>query len=255
MPVKKMIFKNPEIFIGTSGWCYDGWEGVFYPDNLSRKEWLGFYAKHFDTVEINSSFYHLPKASTFSDWAKKTPDDFLFVVKASKCITHTKRLNDCSDAVARLIGAAVELGKKLVMFLFQLPPNLKKDLNRLKNFIDTLPAVYRYVFEFRDESWFCNDIYKLLKDCNCGIVISDSPRFPRHEVITGGFCYIRMHGSTSLYSSKYTDKELKIIAEMITGNYKNGISSYVFFNNDVCGYAVENAKLLKSLLLKAVRRK
>jgi len=249
-----MVFKNPKIYIGTSGWCYDSWEGIFYPQGLKRKEWLNFYSNHFDTVEINSSFYHLPKAATFSNWAEKTPDDFLFVIKASKYITHTKRLNNCSDAAARLVEVSSNLGKKLGMFLFQLPPNLKKDAARLKNFLKILPSACRYVFEFRDESWFCDDVYKVLEECNCGIVISDSPKFPRHEVITGGFCYIRMHGSTLLYSSKYTDKELKKIAELITGNYKNGISSYVYFNNDVCGYAVENAEYLKNLSLKTVKK-
>ena len=175
-----MLVREPKIYIGTSGWCYDGWAGIFYPDDMSRQEWLSFYSGYFDTVEINSSFYHLPKAVTFSNWVKKTTDDFLFIVKASKYITNTKRLIDCSDAVSRLIDVASNLGKKLGMFLFQLPPNLKKDLERLKSFIKTLPAGYKYVFEFREESWFCEEIYKLLNNYNCGIVISDSPKFPRH---------------------------------------------------------------------------
>ena len=243
-----MAFKNPKIYIGTSGWSYDGWEGIFYPDAMSRKEWLSFYSEHFNTVEINSSFYHLPKAETFSNWAEKTPDDFLFVVKASKYITHTKRLIDSSDAVIRLIDSASNLGEKLGMFLFQLPPNLKKNSDRLKNFIDILPSIYKYVFEFRDESWFCDEIYNMLENYKCGIVISDSSKFPRFEVITGGFCYIRMHGSTSLYSSKYTDKELEKTAEIIRKNFKDKISSYVYFNNDIHGYAVENAKSLKQLV-------
>ena len=243
-----------KIYIGTSGWSYDEWLGIFYPENFRRSDWLSYYAKHFKTVEINSSFYNLPKKETFENWARKTPDDFLFAVKASRYITHIKRLIDCSEPLDKLFKAAEGLGKKLGIFLFQLPPNMKFDIERLSNFFKILKDNYANytnktnkllcAFEFREESWFCQKTYDLLNEYRYGIVISNSTNFPYHELITGNFCYIRMHGSRELYSSSYSEEELKKVADMINKNKVNNISSYIYFNNDVHGYAVDNAKTL-----------
>lgn len=241
--------KDPKIYIGTSGWSYNHWAGKFYPEDLSKVKWLSYYAEHFDTVEINSSFYHLPKPQTFRNWAKNTPDNFLFVVKASRYITHIKRLKDSSESFENLLSSAKELGSKLGPFLFQLPPKMDKDTDRLIDFLKNLPDNYKYAFEFRDESWFCDEVYNILDDYGCAIVISSSPRFPYHEKITGGFCYIRMHGGKELYSSNYSEGELKKIARMIKQNRSKDIDSYVYFNNDIHGYAVDNAKTLRKLVL------
>ncbi|MCL4378371.1 MAG: DUF72 domain-containing protein [Actinobacteria bacterium] len=244
-----------KIYIGTSGWSYDEWNGIFYPEDLKRSNWFSYYSKHFRTVEINNSFYHLPKRQTFENWAEKTPDDFLFSVKASRYITHIKRLLDCSEALDRLFKAAEGLGRKLGIFLFQLPPNMKFNIERLNNFFKILRDIYTNyannannnalcAFEFREESWFCESTYDLLNEYKHGIVISDSPCFPYHELITGNFCYIRMHGSSNLYSSSYSEEELKKAAGIINKNKTKNISSYVYFNNDVHGYAIDNAKTL-----------
>ena len=240
--------KKEPIYIGTSGWCYDSWNGKFYPENIKGPDRLKFYSGHFNTVEINSSFYHLPKPETFKGWCEKTPGDFRFTVKVSRYITHIKRLKDCDDAVRSLVDSASSLGDKISLFLFQMPANLKKEEERFLSFLKALPAEYRYVFEFRDKSWFGKDIYELLDNHKCGIVISSSPEFPFHEVACGGICYIRLHGSSSLYRSKYTDSELKDFADIVIKYNKRGYQSFIYFNNDASCYAIENALMFKKML-------
>jgi uncharacterized protein YecE (DUF72 family) len=238
---------SSKLYIGTSGWCYESWVGKFYPGNLNKNKWLEYYSKYFNTVEINSSFYHLARKETFNNWALQTPDNFVFTVKASKYITHIKKLVDCLEPLKKLLDAALGLGSKLGLFLFQLPPNLKKNVIKLEDFLKIIPKNLRYVFEFRNESWFCDEVYHLLNDFGAGITISSSPDFPYHEIITGNFCYIRMHGSAQLYSSSYSRKELKMFSTIIKQNLKKNINTYVYFNNDVFGYAVENAMELIKL--------
>lgn len=247
-----------KIYIGTSGWSYDSWVEKFYPKEISKKKWLSYYSQYFNTVEINSSFYHLPKPETFKNWFENTPVGFKFSVKVSKYITHTKKLLDCKEPLGNLFEAASWLKEKLKIFLFQLPPNLKKDYPRIKNFFDLLFELKKYnefskykcVFEFRNESWFCNEIYDLLNEYGVGCVISNSRVFPAHNIITGKFCYIRMHGSTSLYSSKYSDDELREVAEMSVKNINDNVPTYIYFNNDMYGYAIENAISLKEMIMK-----
>ncbi|MEA2015845.1 MAG: DUF72 domain-containing protein [Actinomycetota bacterium] len=235
--------------IGTSGWSYDHWIGKFYPEEVKKNNWLACYSKEFGTVEINSSFYHLPRQKTFENWNKKTKKDFIFSVKASRYITHIKRLKDCREPLERLFKPAGELGKKLGPFLFQLPPNLKKDKEVFKKFLGLLPEKYKYAFEFREESWFMEDIYKLLEKHNCGVVISSSPGFPYREAVTSNLCYIRMHGSGELYRSCYSKEELKKVAAFIKKNLNKNIENYVYFNNDAEAYALENARTLMKMLL------
>ena len=235
-----------KLYIGTSGWCYNNWVGNFYPRDLNKNKWLKYYSKYFNTVEINSSFYHLTRKETFNNWALQTPDNFVFVVKASRYITHIKKLVDCSEPFKKLLDSALKLGNKLGLFLFQLPPNLKKNIIKLEDFFKIILKNYRYVFEFRNESWFCDEVYNLLNEFGAGIVISSSPSFPYHEIITGNLCYIRMHGSEQLYSSSYSEKELQKLSALIRKNLKKNINTYVYFNNDAFGYAIENAmKLIK----------
>ena len=236
-----------KLYIGTSGWCYNNWVGNFYPRDLNKNKWLKYYSKYFNTVEINSSFYHLTRKETFDNWALQTPDNFVFVVKASRYITHIKKLVDCSEPFKKLLDSALGLGNKLGLFLFQLPPNLKKNIIKLEDFFKIILKNYRYVFEFRNESWFCDEVYNLLNEFGAGIVISSSPSFPYHEIITGNLCYIRMHGSEQLYSSSYSEKELQKLSALIRKNLKKNINTYVYFNNDAFGYAIENARKLVEL--------
>jgi uncharacterized protein YecE (DUF72 family) len=235
---------NSLIHIGTSGWSYNHWSGKFYPEDIKKNQWLEYYSKEFDTVEINSSFYHLPEIQTFINWKNNTGEKFIFSVKASRYITHIKRLAECSEPLERLFKSAEGLGEKRGPFLIQLPPGLKKDKLLLKNFLKALPRNYKFAFEFRNESWFIKEIYKLLEEFKCAIVISSAPRFPYVEKITTDFCYIRMHGSGSLYSSCYSEDELGKVSVSIKNNLKNGIENYVYFNNDAEAFAIDNARML-----------
>jgi len=238
-----------KLYIGTSGWVYSHWEGIFYPEDLSGKDKLKYFSQHFKTTEINYSFYHLPKATTYQNWYKQTPKDFIFSIKASRFITHIKRLKDVKIPWKTFLENALNLKEKLGPILFQFPPNFsatEENIKRLEKFLTILRSRVsgKYAFEFRHETWCNEKIYKLLKKYNCAWVISNSSSFPKAEEITANFIYIRMHGSKVLFSSKYTNKELKDLAQKIKKWQKENKDVYIYFNNDALGYAVENAKQL-----------
>jgi len=237
-----------KILIGTSGWVYRHWYEVFYPEDIKSSELLIYYAQHFQSVELNTSFYHLPKPSVFAGWYNKTPKNFLFSVKASRYITHIKKLRDFEEGWARFIASTKELQEKLGPILFQLPPFLKANAEVLEAALKVLPKDYNYAFEFRHESWFVPEIYDILKKHNIALVMADSPDFPLKKEITADFTYLRFHGSKSLYGSKYTDEELQSWAKEIKTWLKQGKNVYVYFNNDAEGYAVENARYLQEIL-------
>lgn len=237
-----------KIYIGTSGWTYEHWQRVFYPSDLPRTKRLDYYTHNFNTVELNASFYHLPKPETFYNWQKQTPKDFIFAVKASRYITHIKKLKNCKEPWKRFIDSAKELNGKLGPILFQLPPFLKINLENLGKFLKTLPKKYSYVLEPRHESWFCEDLYKILKKHRVALCVADSPYWPCKEIITSSFIYLRFHGGTDLYGSNYSKKELKDWAEKIKKWKNKKMDIYAYFNNDACGYAVVNAKQLKQIL-------
>lgn len=237
-----------ELRIGTSGWSYEHWKELFYPKNLSRRDWLEFYARQFDTVEINSSFYRLPKKENFENWAKKTPEDFTFSIKASRYLTHVKHLKESDGAVNKFIETLEPLGDKTGPILFQFPPNWKKDIIRLSEFLKMLPRKYRFVFEFRNNSWFDEETFSYLHKNNCAACFSSSPNFPTTETVTADFVFIRMHGAKILYGSKYSTKELEQWASKIINWLRRGLDCYIYFNNDTNAYAIENAKELKKRL-------
>lgn len=240
-----------ELYIGTSGWVYSHWEGIFYPEGLSSKDKLKFFSQHFKTAEINYSFYHLPRPTTYQNWYTLTPDDFLFAVKASRFITHIKRLKGVKSPWEIFIKNALNLKEKLGPILFQFPSSFhadKENVERLENFLEYInKRKMRYAFEFRHQSWFKEEIYKILKKNNSALVIADSPRYPKAEILTADFVYVRMHGSKQMFVSKYTKKELKELADKIR-KWQKTRDVFVYFNNDVHGFAIDNAKELKSLL-------
>lgn len=240
-----------KLFIGTSGWSYPHWDGIFYPENLSSGAKLKYFSQHFRTVEVNYSFYHLPRPSTYQKWYQETPVDFIFALKVSRFITHIKKLKEVKEAWKTFLGNALGLKGKLGPILFQFPPNWKKDTLRLKGFLGELQESdqkQRFVFEFRHPSWFSEETYQLFKKYkNVSLCLADSPRWPFVEVITGDFVYIRMHGGKILYTSNYSIKELKNWAEKIKKYLKQGLDTYVYFNNDAYGYALGNAKRLLTL--------
>jgi len=237
-----------EVRIGTSGWSYKHWREVFYPRGLPQRRWLEHYAGEFDTVELNATFYRLPAESTFSGWRERTPDGFRFALKISRAITHIKRLGDCRQEVERFLSRAELLGDRVGPILVQLPPKWPRDPPRLAEFLSLLPGKHRFAFEFRDESWLCEDVCGMLRERNAALVRVSAPRYPDAEVSTADFQYLRMHGEKRLYSSKYSDESLALWAEAIAGWVGEGQAVFVYFNNDAHGYAVENARALRRLV-------
>ncbi len=241
-----------KVLIGTSGYVYSHWEGIFYPDTLPKSKKLEYYCSHFRTVELNNTFYRLPSEKVFESWYKRSPKNFIFAVKVSRFITHIKNLKNCKRPWKIFLERYLILRERLGPFLFQLPPFLKKDSKKLKNFVEMLhknsPKNLKFAFEFRDESWCNEEIYQILKEKNIAWVIADSPHWPKRYEITANFVYVRMHGSKALFSSDYTKKELEELANQIKKWKKKKLDIFVYFNNDVQGFAVKNAKELINLL-------
>lgn len=237
-----------EIRIGTSGWVYKHWQNRFYPSEISQKNWLQYYSSNFDTVEINSTFYRLQRSSTFKKWYTEVGDDFVFSVKASRYITHIKRLKIESDSLDKLLNGVAELKEKTGPVLFQLPPNLKFNRKEFEAFLDLLPADFRFVIEPRHESWFTEYIYKLLSESNVCLCIINAPGLPVNLEITSDFVFVRMHGSELLYNSSYTEPELRDWAARILEWKDKHLDCYIYFNNDAFAFATHNALRLKELV-------
>ncbi len=234
--------------IGTSGWHYADWRRIFYPVKLAKSEWLEFYARHFDTVELNNSFYRLPSEAAFATWHDSSPPDFTFAVKVSRFITHIKRLKNSEEPLENFITRAKILGEKLGPLLYQLPPNMHRNDESLESFLSKLPRGMRHVFEFRHHSWLEENVFAILRHYNIGLCVFDMPSFTCPLVTTTDFAYIRFHGSSQLYSSGYSDEELADWAKKIANLAENLKVVYIYFNNDVEGFAVRNAETLRSYL-------
>jgi uncharacterized protein YecE (DUF72 family) len=235
--------------VGTSGWSYRHWRDRFYPRGLRQSKWLEHYSSVFGTVELNSPFYRLPERRTFESWASRVPGDFLFAVKASRYITHVKRARGVAEPLGAMLDCYAGLYEKLGPILFQFPPDWSLDLARLEELLEAVPDAYRCAYEFRDPSWFAQETYARLERHGAALCIADSTRFPKAIEVTAPFTYIRMHGSAQPYGSKYSERELRQWASRIAHDFAGaGLEVYVYFNNDACGYAVDNALRLKELL-------
>jgi uncharacterized protein YecE (DUF72 family) len=239
------------IYIGTSGYAYRHWLGIFYPEDLAPNKWLEFYSRHFNAVELNITFYRLPSRKIFMGWYKRTPKSFKFVIKGSRFITHIKKLNGCGKPLKIFFDNACALKEKLLCTLWQLPPSLRFDLKKIKAFVALLKRRYPFClhsFEFRNESWFKEETYNLLKENNINLCLADSPNFPICETITSSFLYLRFHGGKILYGSQYQKEELNVWAEKIRLWFGEKKTVFAFFNNDFGGFAVKNALELKRIL-------
>ena len=235
-----------QIRVGTSGWTYPHWRNIFYPLACQKSRWLEYYAEHFDTVELNATFYRLPKTKTVEGWKRRTPDFFLWAVKASKYITHTKRLTEPTEPLERFYATALALEEKLGPILFQLPPSLPFDEERFTDFCRCLRPSHRHALEVRHPSWISDRLFAILEEHNMAFCISDTAgRYPCHEAVTADFLYVRLHGSKKLYASDYSEEELQAWAQKIR---QWGKDTYLYFDNDFGGYAVRNAKRLKEIL-------
>ncbi|HWC29596.1 MAG TPA: DUF72 domain-containing protein [Dehalococcoidia bacterium] len=239
--------------IGTSGWQYDHWRRRFYPQGLPKARWFEHYAREFATVELNNTFYRQPKAATWQKWQEAAPPGFCYAVKANRFITHIKRFRDCEAPLKRFLEGAQALGEHLGPVLFQTPPNFHRDdenLERLDGFLELLPQDVSSVFEFRHESWFDDDAgVKLLDRHRVGFCVQDYPGLECPVVATGDFAYVRFHGAGTRYGGNYPDDALREWAKRIEGLSRSGTrEAWVYFNNDLGGHAVENARTLAHLL-------
>lgn len=239
----------PQLRIGTSGWCYKDWMGgAFYSPELRRGRELVEYCQAFDCVEINSSFYHTPRETTLLGWRQKTPEGFLFAYKATRTITHRRKLADVGELVEFVGGRARLLGPKLGPILWQLSPQFGLDDARLAEFLGLLPRDLRHAFEFRHESWFQDSVYELLSRHGAALVWADTPSYPLRKVATAPFVYVRLHGHEKLYRSCYTQAQLAQWAEDLTRELEAGRDVYVFFDNDAHAYAPRNAVELRRIM-------
>lgn len=241
--------KKGKIYIGTSGWHYKHWKGTFYPATISDEEQFGFYSSKFKTVEINNSFYKLPAVATFNSWRKGSPDPFLFSVKASRFITHLKKLKLDKEGVKLFFSRIRYLKEKLGPVLFQLPPRWKCNPERLRQFLSILPSTYQYAFEFRDTSWYNQQTYDLLKEFDCAFCIYELAGHHSPMEITSNLVYVRLHGpAMDKYQGSYSLLQLKRWAKQCTAWREQGKDVYLYFDNDQAGYAAFNAEKLLQLL-------
>ncbi|HEY2064724.1 MAG TPA: DUF72 domain-containing protein [Gemmatimonadaceae bacterium] len=214
-----------KLLAGTSGFAFKEWKGVFYPDELSDGGWLGYYAGRFPTVEINNTFYRLPKEQVLRDWAAQVPEQFTFAIKASQRITHHARLKpECADAVGFLLRNTEVLGSRLGPILFQLPPNLKKDLDRLRAFLALLPEGRRYTVEFRHESWFDEDVFTALRDRDIALCVAEQADFKCPVHATASWGYLRLHRLD--YDAAMLGEWAKCVAAL------GWSDAYIYFKHD-----------------------
>jgi uncharacterized protein YecE (DUF72 family) len=235
----------PEIRVGTSGWDYRHWRGLFYPDDLPRNQWLAYFQTRFTTVELNASFYRVSRPSTYARWRQASPDGFFWAVKAHRGITHHARLKE-RELLEKFLASVEELKDSLAVILFQLPPSLKFDEGVTGRFLSWLPKGMRYAIEPRHDTWFERRPLQLLQEHGVALCMADSGgRYPSAEELTAEFVYLRLHGSEQLYASRYSEEQIRSWAEKLTAWKRPG---FVYFNNDFHGYAVENAVELKKKL-------
>lgn len=236
------------IHLGTSGFVYKDWRGLFYPRTLPAREWLDYYARVFSTVELNNTFYRLPNPDAVKRWRKETPSTFEFVAKGSRFITHMKRLKDPKVAVARYFEAIRGLGPKLTAVLWQLPPQMTRpEPDRLDAFLRALPKRHRYIVEFRHDAWHTEEICAVLDAHGAAICEHDLVKTPVPRP-TGNFRYLRFHGSQGKYKGRYGAKRLRRYAEDLKQWSRAGKDAFVFFNNDRQGQAILDALTLSDLL-------
>ena len=237
------------IHIGTSGWHYAHWRGPFYPKDLAANRMLRWYVEHFDTVEINNSFYRLPTDDAIKIWYEQTPAGFCFALKASRYITHRKRLLDPEITVQNFLPRIEKLGRKLGPILFQLPPRWQVNADRLEELLRILPRRHRYTFEFRDPSWNNPAIYELLRRYNAAYCITEIAGYQSPIKLTADFAYVRLHGpGEKAYQGSYTQVQLRRWAKLIAQWQKELQQVFFYFDNDQFGFAANNALELKEAL-------
>jgi uncharacterized protein YecE (DUF72 family) len=234
--------------IGCSGWQYRHWRGGFYPPELPVSRWFEHYASVFDTVEINNTFYRLPERETFAAWRRRAPATFLFAVKASRFLTHMKKLKDPEDSLERLFSRVRALGRRLGPVLYQLPPHWNLDRDRLERFLHALPRGIHHVMEFRDPGWYADEVLTLLDRHGVALCLHDMPGSSTGPLRVGPFVYARFHGARGTYGGSYSNARLSGWSEWLHEQRTKGADIFAYFNNDVGGHAPRNALALRRLL-------
>ena len=234
--------------VGCSGWQYKHWRGDFYPHDVPVARWFEHYAARFDTVEINNTFYRLPEAETFVRWRERAPMRFLFAVKASRFLTHMKKLKDPEEPIDRLFTRMRGLGRHLGPVLYQLPPGWKVDRERLEHFLQVLPRDVKHVVEFREPSWYADEVSALLERYGVARCLHDMKGSATGRERVGPFVYVRFHGASGTYSGAYPADRLERWAEWLDEQRRAGIDGYAYFNNDIGGHAPRDAVTLRTFL-------
>lgn len=241
------------IRIGCSGWQYRHWRGLFYPEKLPQRCWFDHYASVFDTVELNTSFYHLPKPETFDKWRGQAPAGFRYAVKASRFITHMKKLKDCAEPLDTILTRARRLGEALGPILYQLPPRWAFDGERLLAFLALLPRDLVHVFEFREPSWMAEEVLDLLDAHGIAYCAHDMIGMKAPRRATGPAAYVRFHGGTGKYRGRYKEEMLLDWSDWLAGQARAGRDVWAYFNNDIGGAAIDDALTLRAMVAQALR--
>jgi uncharacterized protein YecE (DUF72 family) len=243
-----LTFVACEIRIGTSGWHYRHWLGRFYPKELPAREMFAFYQQHFDTVELNNSFYRLPTPEAFDCWRESSPAGFIFAVKGSRFVTHNKKLKEPEQPLKNLLPRAERLREKLGPILWQLPPRWRRNVDRLEEFLQALPKRHRYAFEFREPSWHHESVYEVLRRHNAAYCVYELAGFSTDPHVTADFAYVRLHGPGGKYQGSYSKQILQEWAARMAEWRLKLSAIYLYFDNDQAGYAAQNALELKRLV-------
>jgi len=249
MPTHQQLTSS-SVCIGCSGWQYRHWRGDFYPAELPTTRWLEFYAERFPTVEVNNTFYRLPEAATFATWSRRVPPGFVFAVKASRFLTHMKKLKDPEDPLRLFFGRAKRLKSSLGPVLYQLPPRWPVNLERFAAFLEALPRGPRHAVEFREPSWYTAEVFALMEKRRVALCLHDMHGSASGQVAIGPFVYVRFHGARK-YSGRYDDRTLEKWAGWLDAQRSSGRPVYAYFNNDVGGHAPRDASRLRAMLSRA----
>ena len=242
-----MVASGSALRVGCSGWQYKHWRGDFYPDDIPASRWLEYYASHFDTVEINNSFYRLPEAHSFERWRQRVPSGFLYAVKASRYITHMKKLKDADQSIELLFSRLTHLNDALGPVLYQLPPRWPLNLERFKAFLRTLPPQFTHVVEFRDPTWYVEAVFDELNALGVSLCLHDMEGAATGLRLVGPAVYLRFHGPAK-YSGRYPSRRLAATAAWCTARLSEGIPVYAYFNNDIGGHAPRDAIRFRELV-------
>ncbi len=241
--------KLDRIRVGCSGWQYKHWRGDFYPAELPTGRWFEHYGRTFDTVEINNSFYRWPAAEMFAKWSDQAPPGFMYAVKASRFLTHMKKLKDPEEPIQRTFENAEHLSRHLGPVLYQLPPRWGLNLDRLEHFLLALPKKRKHAVEFRDPSWYVEPVFDLLRRHGVALCLHDMQGSSTGKIAVGPFIYVRFHFGTQKYGGRYDDARLDEWAEWLAEQARAGQPVFAYFNNDTGGHAPRDAVRLRDRIL------